>query len=191
MCSSSSIACRRCVPLPTGSSVYRFRLKSVLQQDLLRLQRIGGVGGVDDDGVALDVCEVLDAVLHIEFVGAAVAAGDDDDIHFGDVDHGHRVVDRGMGDIDRAVASPWRWRSEFSVNCRSISIRAWQKSAVNAGIERQRAGGTEDIDVQQDRLGGRRCGGEGPDIPTMSAETGKRARPNCETSRLKPNGYAN
>ena len=91
----------------------------MLQQDFLRLQRIGGVGGVDDDGVAADVGETLDVVLHVEFVGAAVAAADDHDIVLGDVDHRHRVVDRRMHDIGGARASAARWLLEPLVNCRS------------------------------------------------------------------------
>ena len=83
--------------------IVRAGFEPMLQQDFLRLQRIGGVGGVDDDGVAADVGKVLDVVLHVEFVGAAVAAADDHDIVLGDVDHRHRVVDRRMHDIDGAV----------------------------------------------------------------------------------------
>ena len=56
-----------------------------------------------DDGVAADIGKILDVALDVEFVGAAVAAADDDDIGFGDVDHRHRIVDRRMHDIDRAV----------------------------------------------------------------------------------------
>jgi hypothetical protein len=135
-----------------------------LQQDLLRLQRVGCVGGVNHDGVAADVGEVLDAVLHIEFVGAAVAATNDDDVNFGDVDHGDRIVDRGMGDIDRAVGKPLALAlgvlGELQIDAQAA---LGKKAAVDAGIERQRAGSAEHIDVQQGRFGGRCCHGEGPD----------------------------
>ena len=76
-------------------------LETVLQQDFPGLQRIGGVGGIDHDGVAADVGKILDVILDVEFVGAAVAAADDDDVDLGDVDHGDRVVDRRVHDIDR------------------------------------------------------------------------------------------
>ena len=52
-------------------------LETVLEQDFLRLQGVSGIHRVDGDGVAADVGKILDRVLHVEFVGAAVAAGND------------------------------------------------------------------------------------------------------------------
>ena len=54
----------------------------------------------------MDVGKILHVSLHVELVGAGIAARDDDDVVLGDVDHGDRVVDRRMHDIDAAVAKP-------------------------------------------------------------------------------------
>ena len=87
--------------------VVRALLETVLEQDFLRLQGIGGVGRIDDDGVAADAGKILHVVLDVEFVGAAVAAADDHNVDLGDVDHRHGIVDGRMHDIDRAAGEPF------------------------------------------------------------------------------------
>ena len=67
-----------------------------MRQDLLRLQRIGGVGRVDHEGPAAHVGERLDLGLDEKLVHAAVAAGHDHHVVLADLDHRQRVVDRGM-----------------------------------------------------------------------------------------------
>ena len=117
-------------------------LQPVLRQDFLRLQRIGGVGGVDHDGVAADVGKILDRVLDVELIGAAVAAGDDHDVDLGDIDHGDRVVDRRMHDIDGAAGEPLalalRALGEFELD---LHAAPGEEAAIERHIERQRACG--------------------------------------------------
>ena len=129
----------------------------VLQQDLFRLQGVGGIAGIDDDGVAADVGKIVDVALHVKLVGAAIAAADDDDVVLGDVDHRDRVVDRRMRDIDAAVGKPGalavRALGEFEDD---VKPAFGEKAALDAGEERQRAGGAEDVDVQHRRRGGGR-----------------------------------
>ena len=78
------------------------------------------------------------AVLHVEFVGAAVAAADDDYVHLGDVDHGHRIVDGRMDDIDRAVgetlALPFRAFGEGKLD---LQPAPGEETAVDCNIKWQ------------------------------------------------------
>ena len=135
----------------------------MLQQDFLRLQRIGGVGGVDDDGVAADVDEALDVVLHVEFVGAAVAAADDHDIVLGDVDHRHRVVDRRMHDIGGARrqrgALAFGAFGELQVGIQPVP---GEEAVLDGHVKRQSAGIGEGVDVDESGFG---CGSQSGETP--------------------------
>ena len=91
----------------------------------------------------------------VELVGAAVAAGDDHDVDLGDVDHGDRVVDRRMHDVDGAAGEPLalalRAFGEFELD---LQAALGKKAAIDRHIKRQRTRGREGVDVQQDRLRG-------------------------------------
>jgi hypothetical protein len=129
----------------------------VLQQDFLRLQGVGGVGRIDNDGMAADTGKTLDVFLDVKLVGAAVAAADDDDVHLGDVDHRHRIVDGRMHDVDGAgrqpVALAFRAVGELKFDLQAMP---GEKTPIDRHIKRQRARGRECVDVQQDELRSRR-----------------------------------
>ena len=135
----------------------------MLQQDFLCLQRIGGVGRIDDDGVAADIGKPLDAVLHVEFVGAAVAAADDHDIVLGDVDHRHRVVDRRMHDIGGAArqrgALAFGAFGELQVG---VQPMPGEEALLHGHVKRQSAGIGECVDVDESRFG---CGSQSGETP--------------------------
>ena len=124
-------------------------LQAVPQQDLLRLQRIGGVGRIDHQRAAAQVGERLDLRLDEEFVHAAVAAGDDHHVLLGDLDHGERVVDRGMDDVELAGGEPFalalRILGEVQVDLEPALL---EDAVGDAGMQRQRLGVREGVDAQ-------------------------------------------
>ena len=129
----------------------------VLEQDLFRLQGVSGIAGVDGDGVPADVGKIVDVVLHVKLVGAAVAAADDDDRRLGDVDHGDRIVDGRMHDIDAAIGKAGALAVRALGECEhDIQPAPGEKAAIDASEKRQRAGGAEGVDVQHRRRGGGR-----------------------------------
>ncbi len=105
--------------------------------------------------MAADVGKILDVVLDVKFVGAAVAAADDDDIGLGDIDHRHRIVDRRMHDIDRAVGEACALTlgavGEFK---RDVQAAPGEEAVIGRRINGSERVERKDVDVQQCRLGG-------------------------------------
>ena len=127
-------------------------LEAVLEQDLLGLQRVGGVGRVDHEGAAAQVGEGLDLRLDEELVHAAVAAGDDHHVLLGDLDHGDRIVERGLGDVElaggEAVALVLRIRRELQLDLQPVPF---EDAVGDAGMQRQRLGVGKGVDAKLGR----------------------------------------
>jgi hypothetical protein len=115
-------------------------LEPVLEQDFSGLQGVGRIGGIDDDSVAAQIGKILDVILYVKLVGAAVAARHDDDINLGDIDHRHRIIDGRLDDVDRTVgetgALAVRAFGEFKFD---IQAAFGEKAAVDRDVKRQRA----------------------------------------------------
>ena len=128
-------------------------LQAVLQQDFLRLQRVGGVGRIDHQGAAAQVRERLDLRLDVELVHAAVAAGDDHDVLLGDLDHGERVVDGGMDDVElaggQALALAARVRREMQVDLEAALL---EDAVGDAAVQSERLGVREGVDAKLGQL---------------------------------------
>ena len=117
------------------------------EQDLLGLHRIGGVGRVGDQRLAADVGEGVDALADDEFVGAAVAAADDHDVDLGDLDHGERVVDRGLHHLELAVGEAVALRPRaFGELELQLDAVLGEDALLDADEERQRARGRKCVE---------------------------------------------
>ena len=138
-------------------------LETVLRQDLLRLQRIGGVGRIDHERAAAHVGERLDLALDEELVHPAVATGDDHHVVLADLDHRQRVVDGGMHHIGcpggEAVALAARILGELQLDLEPAPL---ENPLGDAGMQRKRLGLGKGIDPQPRRLiRARGCRAEG------------------------------
>jgi hypothetical protein len=112
---------------------------------------------------AAHVGEGLDLGLHEELVHPAVAAGDDHHVVLADLDHGERVVDRGMHDVEGAggepVALAARILGQMQIDLQAAPL---ENPLGDAGVQRQGLGLRKGVDAQHRRLVRRRgrCGGE-------------------------------
>ena len=147
--------------------------------------------------MAADVGKGLDLGLHIELVGAAVAAADNDDVVLGDVDHGDGIVDGRMRDIDAAVGKAGALAVRALGECDDdIEPASGEKAAIDAGKKRQRAGGAEDVDVQHRRRGGGRGRRQKPKTERKRHHAADliygwhpgRLFPSCPATRVRPVG---
>src|SRR6267143_722689 len=102
-------------------------LQTVHSQDLFQLQRIGGVRGIDQQRVALQVRVRAYVGLNKELVHAAVAARDDHDVVPSELDHCYRVVHRGLRDLEiaggKAVALLLRIDGEQHFHLQAMALK--------------------------------------------------------------------
>jgi len=131
----------------------------VLEQELLGLQRIGGVRRIDHDRLAPEVRKGGDVGLNEELVHTAVAARDDHDVFLGDLDHGDRIVERRMRDLEFSGDEP------VALALRAFGVLLLDREAVfgehalgDADIDRQGLGVGKRIDAQLRRLRAARRG---------------------------------
>jgi hypothetical protein len=129
-------------------------LEAMLRQDLLELQRIGGVGRIHHEGAPAQIGKAIDVALHEELVHAAVAARHDHDVLMGDLDHGERIVDRRMRHVGLAGSEPFALRpralGELKLDLEAAPL---EDAGGDAGVQRQRLGVGEGVDPQRHEIG--------------------------------------
>src|SRR6266571_4797643 len=129
-------------------------------EDFFRQQRVGGVGRVDDHELAADVRERADLRTHHEFVHAGVPARHDDHVLLRELDHRHRIVHRGIRDLERYTREPialrLRVRGELQLD---LDAALLEHAVGDAQEERRIARGGKGVDPhERGLLGG---GGRG------------------------------
>ena len=128
--------------------------EAVLEEDLLRKERIGRVGRIDHQDPAAQVREGAHVGLHEEFVHAAIAASHDHHILLRHLDHRDRVVDRGERDVDgargEALALPDRILGEGELD---REVVAGEDALRDSGMQWQGLRVRERVDAQPLRLG--------------------------------------
>ena len=85
-------------------------VEAVVLEHLVEQQPERGIGRVDHHRLAAQVGVGLDLRLHEDVVEAIVAAGHDDDVALGKLDHRHRIIDAGMRDLILALGDAFAHR---------------------------------------------------------------------------------
>jgi hypothetical protein len=139
-------------------------LESCVFQDLATDQCIGRIGRINHVSASTQVGHLVDLFPNQHLVHATVAAGDDDCIGFGHLNHGHRVVHSGVGNFKAACSQA---RALLGGVGREQHLQrdaaAREVAFFLCHVDGQVAGAAEHVDAQRHRIvrRGRRLGRTG------------------------------